>query len=74
MKRKNYMRPEIVSMIDLDAEVCQIIGETRGRIVDKNGNRVDGWGVTQETNEDDFWKDWNFAKRSTLWEEDEQDN
>ena len=73
MERKNYMRPEIVSMIDLDAEVCQMVGETRWRVKDSDGNTIAGGGIYDEDDIDD-WSDWNFAKRSTLWEEDEQDN
>ena len=68
MERKNYMRPEIVSMIDLDAEVCEIKGESQ--IDPGDGNII---YIGNQDDIDDF-DDWNFAKRSTLWEEDEQDN
>ena len=75
MEKKIYENPAIEAVIDLGSEICEgeIIGETRGRIVDKNGNRVDGWGVTQETDEDDFWNGWNFAKKSTIWDDEDEE-
>ena len=75
MEKKIYKKPLINAVIDLGNEICdgEIIGETRGRIVDKDGNRVDGWGVTQETDEEGFWDGWSWAKKSTLWDDEEEE-
>ena len=75
MEKKIYEKPEIEAVIDLGNEICEgeIIGETRGRVVDEHGNRVDGWGVTQETDDPGFWDGWSFAKKSTLWDDEDEE-
>ena len=63
MEKKIYEKPELISVIDLDDEICDITGETQ--IDPGNG---DPFHVVDEP---DDWGDWNFAKKSTLWDDEE---
>lgn len=74
MYRKKYESPQVVTVTDLGDEICDdgLFGETRYKIVNSDGTRFDGGSIVDEDPDDeDFWNDWNFAKKSTVWEEDE---
>ena len=71
MEKKIYEKPELISVIDLDDEICDIQGETRLRIVNDENERVDGIPVVSESDID--WNDWNLAKKSTLWDDEDED-
>ena len=72
MEKKIYEKPELISVIDLDDEICDIQGETRLRIVNGDNERVDGIPVVSEDEIGD-WNDWNLAKKSTLWDDEDED-
>ena len=72
MEKKIYEKPELISVIDLDDEICDVQGETRLRIVNDANERVDGIPVVSESDID--WNDgWNLAKKSTIWDDEDED-
>ena len=73
MEKKIYEKPEIEAVIDLCDEICEeeIFGETRLRIVNDSNERVDGIPVVSENDID--WDDWNLAKKSTIWDDEDED-
>ena len=71
MEKKIYEKPELISVIDLDDEICDITVETQ---VDPGNG--DPFHIVNEDDSDFSWGEgddaWNFAKKSTLWDDEEE--
>ena len=67
MEKKIYEQPQTSEVIDLDGELCEVPGESQ---VDPGDGNIIYIG-----NEDDFGDldDWNFAKKSTLWDDEDDE-
>ena len=76
MEKKTYKKPLINAVIDLGDEICgdDMFGETRWRVANTDGTTFDGGSIVDEDpNNPDFWKDWNFAKKSTIWDDEDEE-
>ena len=73
MEKKTYKKPLINAVIDLGDEICgdDMFGETRWR-VGGGGSGNGGVTVNEDTSDDSFWDGWNFAKKSTVWDDEEE--
>ena len=67
MDKKTYKKPLISEVIDLDGELCELPGESQ---IDPGDGNIITIG-----DEDDIsdWDDWNCAKKSTLWDDEEEE-
>ena len=74
MEKKIYKKPLINAIIDLGDEICgdDMFGETRWRVVNSDGTTFDGGSISDENTDDsEFWDGWNYAKKSTFWDDEE---
>ena len=73
MEKKIYKKPLINAVIDLGDEICgdDMFGETRWRV--DGGGTGNGGGIVDETDDEDFWNNWNWAKKSTIWDDEEEE-
>ena len=67
MEKKIYEKPELISVIDLGEEICEIKGESQ---VDPGDGIIN---IVDESGPGFSWDDYIFAKKSTLWDDEDED-
>ena len=67
MEKKTYKKPLISEVIDLDGELCEIKGESQ---IDPGDGKIITIG--DESDFDDL-DDWTFSKKSTIWDDEEEE-